>query len=480
MLQNGEYCSQDRIDRAADNELGMIAESLLLLERDVEGDFFLPKELTQGGFPECEAKVKAALTDSATVQTYIDGMKAFLQEYEQNPEILRMHYHKPKELLHRLEDLQLPRADFITKPDFRFEPQFFITDDEKNHFLSSHGSGVEDGKFRIAEFFAAEHTLPEKVKFLKREYGDGGMGHAGFDEWHDAKGIRITKDPYSADTKCTVTMKWEEAAERIERLITENKYISQKDIDERIHRAKQDLQSPDDNNHYAVERAKKVLSQYSVSQEAVMPKPPEDTVQHDTAFLSLEDERFVELMNTDEGLSYAVFRSDLSLIDGGVWELDEEIDFRFAAAQILDVSSSDLIPVADYKLFRDLANDDVEVENAPEQLAKLKADSISNAPDTHINSIPQKSADKPEHTESTVQTPERVSAAVKSESKTGIPVTYHYNPADTAPNGAKNRFKANIEAIQVLQRVEQGAVEVENKCVIKHDAKVLAFLKVKK
>ena len=468
MLQNGEYCSQDRIDRAADNELGMIAESLLLLERDVEGDFFLPKELTQGGFPECEAKVKAALTDSATVQTYIDGMKAFLQEYEQNPEILRMHYHKPKELLHRLEDLQLPRADFITKPDFRFEPQFFITDDEKNHFLSSHGSGVEDGKFRIAEFFAAEHTLPEKVKFLKREYGDGGMGHAGFDEWHDAKGIRITKDPYSADTKCTVTMKWEEAAERIERMITENKYISQKDIDERIRRAKQDLQSPDDNNHYAVERAKKVLSQYGVSQEDVMPKPPEDTVQHDTAFLSLEDERFVELMNTDEGLSYAVFRSDLSLIDGGVWELDEEIDFRFAAAQILDVSSSDLIPVADYELFRDLANDDVEVETAPEQLAKLKADSISNAPDIHINSIPQKSADKPEHTESTVQTPERIAEA-KAEPKTGIPVTYHYNPADSTPNGAKSRFKANIEAIQVLQRVE-----AENRYATPEEQSVMA------
>ena len=53
-------------------------------------------------------------------------------------------------MLRRLEDLQIPRADFITKPDFRFEPQFFITDDEKNHFLCSHGSGVEDGKFRIA------------------------------------------------------------------------------------------------------------------------------------------------------------------------------------------------------------------------------------------------------------------------------------------------------------------------------------------
>ena len=352
MLQNGEFCSQDRIDRAADNELGMIAESLLLLERDVEGEFFLPKELTPGGFPECEAKVKAALTDPTTVQTYIDGMRAFLQEYEQNPDILRMHYHRPEELLRRLEDLLLPRTDFITKPDFRFEPQFFITDDEKDDFLCRHGSGVEDGKFRIEEFFAEEHTLPEKVKFLKSEYGDGGMGHAGFDEWHDSKGIRITKDPFSADTKCTVTMKWEEVADCIERLIAENRYISQKDIDERIRRAKQDLQSPDDENPYAVERAKKVLAQYGV-------------------------------------------------------------------------------PL-----------DNAETEYTP---------------------------DRPEQTEPTVQTPERITVTAKTEPKAGNPVTYRYNPDDTAPSGAKSRFKANIEAIQTLQRVE-----TENRYATPEEQSVMA------
>ena len=464
MLQSGEYCSQDKIDRAADNELQMIAESLLFLERDVEGDFFLPKEMTQGGFPECEAKVKAALTDPETVRTYIDGMRAFLQEYEQNPDILRMHYHKPKELLRRLEDLQLPRADYITKPDFRFEPQFFITDDEKNDLLCKYGSSVEDGKFRIAAFFAEAHTLPEKVKFLKHEYGDGGMGRAGLDEWHDAKGIRITKNPFSADTGCTVTMKWEEVAERIERLIAENRYISQHDIEKRIRRAKQDLKNPDESDSYIIDRAKKVLHEHSIPLDDVLPKPPEDTVQQDAAFMSLEDERFVELMNTDDGLSYAIFASDLSLIDGGVWELDEEIDFRFAAAQILDVPESDIIPVADYEQFRDLANDDVEVENAPEQLAKLKADSICNAPDILK---PEAVVEIPA-AEPTVQTPERITAE-KAEPKTGIPVTYHYNPADTAPNGAKARFKANIEAIQVLQRVE-----AENRYATPEEQSVMA------
>ena len=476
MLREGEYCEQDKIDRAADYEIQDISERLLFLERDVEGDFFLPKEMTEGGFPECEAKVKAALTDPETLKAYIAGMKLFLSQYEQNPDILRMHYHKPKELLQHLEDLLLSRSDFITKPDFNFQPQFFITDDEKDHFLTTHGSGVESGKFRIAEYFAEEHTLPERIQFLKHEYGDGGMGHAGFDEWHDAKGIRITKSPFSADTKCTAFMKWNEVAERIERLIAENKYISQKDIDERIRSAKRDLQRPDGGtfNQYVIERAKKVLQQYGIPLDEVIPKPPENVEQEDTAFMSLADERFVELMNSDEGLNYAIFAPDLSLVDGGVWELDEEIDFRFAAAQILDVSESDLIPVHDYELFRDLVNDDVEVENAPEQLAKLKADSLSNAPDmtpimeTAEVTTPTATAEEPA-AEPTVQTPERMTVTKKAEPKTGIPVTYHYNPSDTAPNGAKSRFKANIEAIQTLQRVE-----AENRYATPEEQSVMA------
>ncbi len=472
MLRDGEYCEQDKIDSAADHELQDIAERLLFLERDVEGDSFLPKEMTQGGFPECEAKVKAALTDPETLKAYIAGMKLFLSQYEQNPDILRMHYHKPKELLQHLEDLLLSRSDFITKPDFDFQPQFFITDDEKNHFLTTHGSGVESGKFRIAEYFAEEHTLPERIQFLKHEYGDGGMGHAGFDEWHDAKGIRITKSPFSADTKCTAFMKWNEVAERIERLIAENKYISQKDIDERIRSAMRDLQRPDDGtfNQYVIERAKKVLQQYGIPLDEVIPKPPENVEQEDTAFMSLADERFVELMNSDEGLNYAIFAPDLSLVDGGVWELDEEIDFRFAAAQILDVAESDLIPVHDYELFRDLINDDVEVENAPEQLAKLKADSISNAPDIQPQQTVQEEPEQSEPAaEPTVQTPERMTVTKKAEPKTGIPVTYHYNPSDTAPNGAKSRFKANIEAIQTLQRVE-----AENRYATPEEQSVMA------
>lgn len=135
-----------------------------------------------------------------------------------------------------LKDLQLERKDFITKQGFEFKPQFFITEDEIQKLLLS-GSSIQDGKFRINEFFKQEHTIKEKADFLKHEYSDGGTGRSGFNTWHDSNGFTYSKGSLSApDAK--ITMKWNEVAERIGKLVSEDKYITQADIDERIRHAK--------------------------------------------------------------------------------------------------------------------------------------------------------------------------------------------------------------------------------------------------
>ncbi|WP_419561229.1 hypothetical protein, partial [Ruminococcus sp.] len=43
--------------------------------------------------------------------------------------------------------------------------------------------------YSIEKFFKGERTEKEKIAFLKNEYGTGGQGRSGFNEWHDAKGI---------------------------------------------------------------------------------------------------------------------------------------------------------------------------------------------------------------------------------------------------------------------------------------------------
>lgn len=266
MLENGEYCSQDIIDRAIDNDMKDIAGKLWYLHQDCEVEYFIPDEMFKGGFPDSTERIKASLTDSATLQKYIDGLEDLVRQYEQDRDVLRFHFHKPRELLSRLKDLQLPKRDFITKSDFSYEPKFFVTEDEKDKLLTG-GSGVQYGKFRIEKFFKGEHTEKEKIAFLKREYGDGGQGRSGFNEWHDAKGISYKKGLMST-LDCEAFLKWNEVSQRIDRLIAEGRYVTQKDIDERIKDAKRTLKNktPDDDYDEAViEQAKKVLEEYGVS-----------------------------------------------------------------------------------------------------------------------------------------------------------------------------------------------------------------------
>ena len=45
--------------------------------------------------------------------------------------------------------------------------------------LINSGTGFEDGKFRIAEYFSGQHTKAEKAKFLSDEYGWGGYAGGG-------------------------------------------------------------------------------------------------------------------------------------------------------------------------------------------------------------------------------------------------------------------------------------------------------------
>ena len=90
------------------------------------------------------------------------------------------------------------------------------------------GSGVHHGKYRIYQQFRRNETTKENADFLKHEYGTGGRGPAltgtDLDEWHDPKGIRITRDP---DVEVRLT--WPKVAMRIGELITADRYLNKRE-----------------------------------------------------------------------------------------------------------------------------------------------------------------------------------------------------------------------------------------------------------
>ncbi len=444
MLENGEYCSQDIIDRAIDNDMKDIAGKLWYLHQDCEVEYFI-------------------------------------RQYEQDRNVLRFHFHKPKELLSRLKDLQLPKRDFITKSDFSYEPKFFVTEDEKDKLLTG-GSGVQYGKFRIEKFFKEEHTEKEKIAFLKNEYGTGGQGRSGFNEWHDAKGISYKKGSLSTPD-CEAFLKWNEVAERIDRLIAEGRYVTQKDIDERIKDAKRTLKNktPDDDYDRAmIEQAKKVLEEYGVSPDKEPKQSPlqkiiakaeaegipveiiDEPAKERAVFMDNRDETYIEVQQTEGGVEYTIYAPDLTPVDGGEWEMEEAMELDEAAAALLQTSTYALTEISDYDRFIEIADRNTELD-VPAELAKLKNEAFSAPVQKVKDPTQEQQTDTP-----TVNDPEKITA-IKNEPKSGVPYTYHFNVNDVVTGGAKSKFKANVEAIQVLQKIE-----AENRYATPEEQSVMA------
>lgn len=481
MLENGEYCSQDIIDRAIDNDMKDIAGKLWYLHQDCEVEYFIPDEMFKGGFPDSTERIKASLTDSATLQKYIDGLDDLIRQYEQDRNVLRFHFHKPKELLSRLKDLQLPKRDFITKSDFSYEPKFFVTEDEKDKLLTG-GSGVQYGKFRIEKFFKGERTEKEKIAFLKNEYGTGGQGRSGFNEWHDAKGISYKKGSMSTPD-CETFLKWNEVSQRIDRLIAEGRYVTQKDIDERIKDAKRTLKykTPDDDyNRAMIEQAKKVLEEYGVSPDEEPRQSPlqkiiakaeaegipveitDEPAKERAVFMDNRDETYIEVQQTEGGVEYTIYAPDLTPIDGGEWEMEEAMELDEAAAALLQTSTYALTEISDYDRFIEIADRNTELD-VPAELAKLKNEAFSAPVQKVKDPTQEQQTDTP-----TVNDPEKITA-IKNEPKSGVPYTYHFNVNDVVTGGAKSKFKANVEAIQVLQKIE-----AENRYATPEEQSVMA------
>ena len=130
-------------------------------------------------------------------------------------------------------DLQLSffatEAEQIERIDQRAETEqvsvFSFSEADWRAALAS-GSGFENGKARIAAYYAENHTQKERIEFLKKEYGTGGRswtfqdGSNGFLDY-DASGIKLRSYPNGQEQR----LKWPEVEKRIHILIATGQYL---------------------------------------------------------------------------------------------------------------------------------------------------------------------------------------------------------------------------------------------------------------
>ena len=234
LLESGQFATNVELTEAAGYERSLLAEKLWHLYHDFSdkareaGYLSCLSVIQRTGFPEETAWLAEQLNRPEFRQTLAEEYAAFWTAYQQDRELLRFHYHKPREIWENLKDLSLPRTTFTAQLTEVPAAKQFITEDEIDAAMTN-SSSFAGGKGRIFVFFQGNHTDKEKVDFLKREYGIGGRSHtlsgatySGED--HDGKGLHYKKQDCP-----DVNFTWEKVSKRITDLIRKGRYLTEQE-----------------------------------------------------------------------------------------------------------------------------------------------------------------------------------------------------------------------------------------------------------
>lgn len=167
--------------------------------------------------------------------------------------------------------------------DFKVSEQQSEIDNFVNAVLMK-GTGTEDGKFRVNDFFLENHTEKEKIDFLKEEFGWYGRYTSNESlESQPSKGLAFTRtDKENPENNLNIHLSWQEVAEHLDSMISAKTYITENDIAERQRHALYVLKnysSDNPNDVYAIQKAKEILDSYNIDyNDIISPELPEKSI----------------------------------------------------------------------------------------------------------------------------------------------------------------------------------------------------------
>ena len=234
LLDLGRYIPQSELDRVVEYERKTLAESLALTARDfseeARGTGYAPTLRlalsAKGGFPEIEQQISELLKDPDTLQRITEEWGEFVAAHEQNRNLMRFGYNRPKELLQKLTDLQREPVTFTAAEDYNPQRRFFISMDEIDKVLRG---GGEDYRLAVYSFFVNHPDQKDREKYLKNYHGEYSGYHGGNDNrTYTSKGLSFSHgdltQPYAK-----VELKWSVIIKRIDVLMSQDRFLSDRD-----------------------------------------------------------------------------------------------------------------------------------------------------------------------------------------------------------------------------------------------------------
>jgi hypothetical protein len=236
LLLQGEYAPRSVLDAARENALHEHAMALVYMEHDladgIEEIVFEDTSIFRGGFPDAVQKVSEQLDDPVFLTDLLERLEGLAAAYAEAPDLMRFPYYNPDRMLAQFRHFAKEAVPFDARDGFSWtEHGIFITQEEADAFLAS-GGPYSDGRISTYSFFLRHEDTRERADYLKDQYGTGGRSHAlsGADESnadYSAKGIVLTRG--NGDSPAVYRMNYTQAAQRIDRLISQDRFLTAQD-----------------------------------------------------------------------------------------------------------------------------------------------------------------------------------------------------------------------------------------------------------
>ncbi len=231
LLESGQYISDSEAEKADEVWNNHAGEYITYLYWDYFDN--IPSEykpcamMDKRLFPDLKEHLLAQLNDPERRDKLIAEIEGNVARLDEYPPRFSGYRFTAEQVLMLAKSYSRDPVDFPKAGEAILPPEHYLSQDKIDDFLTHYGSGIESGKFRIYSYFLQEKDLQKRASFLSNEYGIGGGSGGRTSNSHDSKGLSIGGglETYGQG----VLFKWPQVARRIDRLISEDRYLNEKE-----------------------------------------------------------------------------------------------------------------------------------------------------------------------------------------------------------------------------------------------------------
>ncbi|NSE04347.1 DEAD/DEAH box helicase family protein [Blautia wexlerae] len=439
LLEQGEYAPQSVLDAARSNAVKEHAQALAYMKGDMaEGVaeiVFDEEDLPhlRSIYPEITDYLEEKLEDPQWLSELNERLDALAEAYEENHSIMRFHHYNPINISKQFQKFADEVIPYQARDGFAWkEHPMFITQDEIDAFLARGGPYSKD-RLKTYSFYLLNENEKSRTDFIKEKYGTNKRIHAlpDVDEFYvnyDRKGLLLARgddnSPYTS-----ISLSWKKVANRISYLIKNDQFLQAEDY---VHMSEYERE----------QMANKILSFYARLPEGI-----------DRPFTNdfFGDVSRAELMAVLEGTEQT--EELLQKMDAALAALPLDFEAYGTNYQQKTELLSELHQYAEgtYTIFPTPEAEPSFAELSGHQMTMF--DFLDTKAVTEPTVVDMSDVEEIEEEEVTAK--EDIPESQEQEKAVLEPHNFRIQDNDLGAGGPKSKYKANMEAIHLLQTLEK-------------------------